>query len=261
MHYDPVKNIISEYIKLFPCLRHLFYVGLELLLLRQRYVFRRIKALMDSQTSFRFYDAGAGFCQYSDFVLKQYPKSIVHAVDLKTDYLSSYKSSLDTAMTQRFSYCEGDLQSYLPGKTYDLVCAIDILEHIEDDLAVLRNFYKAMNSGAKLIISTPSDTDEAARFTEEHVRPGYNKDELCDKLMQSGFEIQESIYTYGKWGSLAWKILMRTPLKLIEKNKLFALVLPIYYMLTFTWANLMMEIDLKSSNPNGTGILIIALKR
>ena len=33
-----------------------------------------------------------------------------------------------------------------------------------------------------LIISTPSDRNEAAKFTEEHIRPGYNKKELEDKF-------------------------------------------------------------------------------
>ncbi len=261
MQYDPVKDIIATHINIFPGWRKLFFTGLDMLLLRQRYVKRTILNLFDRSDAFRFYDAGAGFCQYSDFVLKRFPKSCVHAVDLKTEYLDSYQNALDKATKRRFSVHEADLQTYEPRQKYDLVCAIDILEHIEDDLSALKHFYNAMNNGGYLVVSTPSDLDEAAKFTEEHVRPGYSMTELCDKLIGCGFEIVDHKYTYGKWGSLAWKILMRTPLQLLALNKLLLLLLPIYYALSFTWANLMMEIDLKSANDSGTGILIVAQKK
>lgn len=260
MQYDPIKDKFSSLIEVFPPLRKVFFMMLDLLLLRQRYVKKSIQKYIATDAAFRFYDAGAGFCQYSDFVLNQYPLSIVHAVDLKTDYLISYASALDQSKRKRFSYSAGDLQVYEPKKLYDLVCAIDILEHIEDDIATLQHFHQCMHCDALLIISTPSDLDEAAKFTAEHVRPGYNKKELETKLQNSGFEICESLYTYGKWGGIAWKLLMKTPLNLISQSKIAYLILPFYYAFIFPIANLMMIADIKTKNKSGTGILVIARK-
>lgn len=258
MQYDPLKDKISALIELVPGFRKLFYFAMDAMLLRQRYVKRCISALVESEQSFCFYDAGAGFCQYSDYILQHYPAATVHAVDLKTDYLWGYNAQLKEDNKKRFSFARADLQNYLPPDKYDIVCAIDILEHIEDDLGTLKLFHKAMNSGAHLIISTPSDMDEAAKFTAEHVRPGYNKVELESKLQACGFEIVNSVYTYGYWGSLAWKLLIRNPMQYYAKYPLFKLLLPFYFLAIYPIANIMMSIDLKMNKAKGTGLLVHA---
>ncbi len=258
MEYEPYKNKLESYISLFPVLRKALYWAMDTLLLRQRYVKREISRLFPREKPLSLYDAGAGFCQYSDYVLAHWQGSIAFATDLKTPYLASFACYTDGAYPGRFSYRGADLATFHPLKQYDLALAIDILEHIEDDLAVLRNFHQALKPGGFLIISTPSDTDEAARFTAEHVRPGYNKTELENKLRLTGFELDKSLYTYGRFGSLAWKLLMKQPLKLIAKKQFW--VLPLYYLFAYPVAELLMRLDLRIRNNSGTGILVVARK-
>lgn len=258
MEYDPIKNRVASAITLFPLLRKCMYRALDAMLLRQRYVKREISNYFPKQEAFSFYDAGAGFCQYSWFVLSNWPKAKVFATDLKTDYLASFAGFAAKQAPKRFSYKSADLQTFTPENRYQLCIAIDILEHIEDDRAALRNFNTALAPEGILIISTPSDTDEAAKFTSEHVRPGYAKQELEDKLHESGFELVKSIYTYGKYGSLAWKMMMKFPLKIAGKKAL-ALLLP-YYLLVYPLAEILMQMDIRCDNHSGTGILIVAQK-
>ncbi len=261
MEYDPLKDRAARVIRIWPAARALFYRALDLLLLRQRHVKRALSQHFPSARGFRHYDAGAGFCQYSWHVLKHYPAAKVFASDLKRDYLEDFARYAKQRFPGRFSWQQADLQTFTPRNSYDLVTAIDILEHIPDDLAVLRNFHSAMAAGGILIISTPSDTDEAAKFTSEHVRPGYNKAELEDKLRASGFAILESKYSYGAWGSLSWRLLMKHPLILIAKSKLFLPLLPLYYLLIYPLAEILMRLDLKGNNKTGTGIIIVAQKK
>ena len=254
MQYDPIKDRIAKLINIFPPLRKGFYAALHLLLLRQRYVIREIRDIFrDGQ---KFYDAGAGFCQYSDFILRHYPSGKVFATDLKTDYLRAFAQTAGAS----FSYLSADLQHFVPKGSYDLAIAIDILEHIEDDVQALANIHQALKPGAKLIISTPSDTDEAAKFTQEHVRPGYSKSELEAKLLHCGFELQKSIYTYGRFGALSWKLMMKIPLLLLAKSPVLALVLPFWYLIAYPISELLMQLDMRVSNTTGTGILIVAAK-
>lgn len=260
MQYDPIKDKLSNVIGIFPLLRKVLFFALDLLLLRQKYVKQSIRKYFSKNSAFRFYDAGAGFCQYADFALSQYPKAIVHAVDLKTTYLESYDNALSPDFASRFSFTQADLQTYTPRQKYDLVCAIDILEHIEDDMSTLQNFHTAMNPNAKLIISTPSDLDEAARFTSEHVRPGYNKIELEEKLIQCGFKILQSYYSYGFWGALAWKLLMKFPLSSLSRSKVTLVFLPFYYLMIYPAAAVMMYLDISRTNHSGNGIIVIATK-
>ena len=43
--------------------------------------------------------------------------------------------------------------------------------------------------------------------------------ELVGKLETVGFEIIEKRYSYGFWGSLAWRLSIRNPLKMINKKQ------------------------------------------
>ncbi|MDY0151559.1 MAG: class I SAM-dependent methyltransferase [Candidatus Cloacimonas sp.] len=258
MEYDPIKDRIAAAITLFPTLRKGMYKALDLLLLRQRYVKREISHYFRKQESFRFYDAGAGFCQYSWFVLNNWQNAKVFATDLKTDYLKSFAAFAKAETPGRFSYQSADLQEFTPQNKYQLCIAIDILEHIEDDQSALKHFHTALDSEGILIISTPSDTDEAAKFTSEHVRPGYAKAELEAKLHEAGFELVKSIYTYGMFGSLAWRLLMKYPLQMVNKAFL-PLMLP-YYLFVYPISAILMQLDLHMDNKSGTGILVVAQK-
>ena len=255
MKYDPIKDQLFSLVRLFPTFRALFYKMLDFLLLRQRYVKREIRRYFHDGDS--FYDAGAGFCQYSDFVLKRYPKSRVFATDLKTDYLSSYASLAG----KRFSFKTADLQNYEPQNKFDLAIAIDILEHIEDDCAAITNLYNTLKDGAHLIISTPSNLDEAARYAEEHVRPGYDKEELEAKLIACGFEIISSRYSYGAFGALAWKLQMQIPLAMLDATKFNALVLLLWYPMFMPLMEFLVRLDMMKQNRRGNGIILVARKR
>ncbi|MDD2229483.1 MAG: class I SAM-dependent methyltransferase [Candidatus Cloacimonetes bacterium] len=258
MEYDPLKNKLAKAIQMFPALRILVYKAMDMILLRQRYVKREMLVHFREKESFSFYDAGAGFCQYSWFVLKHWKNSQVLATDLKSDYLKSFGFYAASFASGRFTFKSADLQRYIPPQQYQLAIAIDILEHIEDDNSALRKLYQALAPEGILIISTPSDTDEAAKFTAEHVRPGYSKVDLETKLHKAGFELVKSIYTYGFWGSLAWRLLMKYPMQIAAK-KLYPLLLP-YYVLVYPISELFMRLDMLKSNSTGTGILIVAQK-
>lgn len=260
MHYDPIKDRIMKLIKLSPVLRKLFFALLDMLFLRQWYVKKHILNLFPKNNSVAFYDAGAGFCQYSDYILSNWKDSKVLALDLKCDYLQDYSKYAAEHYPDRFEWINGDLVEYTPSTKFNLICAIDILEHIENDRQVLNNFYQCLEDKGKLIISTPSDTDEAAKFTAEHVRPGYSEADLKSKLMNAGFLIKDFSYSYGKLGKLSWTIGIKTPILLLSKSKLMILVLPIYYICLYPLIYLLMNLDVISYNKTGNGIIVVAEK-
>ena len=182
MQYDKIKDKFAVIIDKFPVFRKMFYLLLNMLLLRQWYVKREIKKYYLARNPLRFYDAGAGFGQYSYFILHKFKKVKVRAVDLKTDYMNSFARYAKLVGWQNFTAQQADLAEYTPKESFDLIIAIDILEHIKDDQQVLQNFRKVLDKGGKLIISSPSNFDESAKFTDEHVRHGYSKEDICSKL-------------------------------------------------------------------------------
>ena len=258
MHYDKIKDKFAGIIDCFPAFRKLFYLALDILLLRQWYVKKAIKKHFPKDKPIRFYDAGAGFGQYSCFVLRYFKNARVHAVDLKTDYMNSFARYAGRVGWQDFTAEQADLADHIPKDKFDLIAAIDILEHIEEDEKVLQNFRKVLAEGGKLIISSPGTFDESARFTAEHVRPGYNKDEIISKLHSAGFKIVSFDYSYGKFGHLAWLLTLKFPLSLLGISKIFWLLLPVYYLVFYPVSALFMRLDLLLKNKVGTGLIVVA---
>jgi len=258
MHYDIIKDKFARLIEIIPAFRKLFYLLLDLLLLRQWYVKKKIRKFFPKNKPLRFYDAGAGFGQYSYFILKYFNKAKVHAVDLKTDYMDSFVQYAKLEGWQDFTAQQADLVDYVPNDKFDLIVAIDILEHIKDDIQVLKNFRQVLDDGGKLIISSPSTFDESAKFVEEHVRPGYDKDEIISKLENAGFRIISFDFSYGRLGHLAWLLTMKYPMSLLGISKLFFILLPIYYLVFYPVSALFMCIDVRVKNKTGTGVIVVA---
>lgn len=258
MQYDKIKDKFAGWIDKFPIFRKLFYIALDILLLRQWYVKREIKKHFSKNQSISFYDAGAGFGQYSYFILKHFKKAKVHAVDIKTDYMNSFVRYATKHRWTDFTAQQVDLTAYIPKDKFNLILAIDILEHIENDEQVLKNFRQVLDKNGKLMISSPSNFDESAKFTEEHVRPGYSKEEILSKLERAGFKLVSFKYSYGKWGHLAWLLTMKYPMSMLGISKLFFLLLPFYYLLFYPLSALFMLFDLNSKNKTGTGVIVVA---
>jgi SAM-dependent methyltransferase len=80
-------------------------------------------------------------------------------------------------------------------ETFDVLTALDVLEHTDNDLAALREMWRVMKPGGMLVVTVPaygflwSEHDEAL-----HHRRRYTAHELRNKLTNAGFEVQRSTY-------------------------------------------------------------------
>lgn len=77
--------------------------------------------------------------------------------------------------------------------TFDLVCALDIVEHVDDDDGVLTELSRVAASGATLILSTPLHPARWNRFDDfvGHQRR-YEPARLLEKLAEHHFEVAGS---------------------------------------------------------------------
>jgi len=269
MNYDPIKDRLGSIFNRQPILQRVFYALLGIFFLRTWYVKREVRRLLKSLGSRpQILDAGTGFGQYTWWMLKGWPGAKVLAVDVKTDYLTALGRFLDHyGVSDRVELRTADLTIDTFDPVYDLVLSVDVMEHIEDDRAVFRNMYASMRSGGYVLVNTPSDQggsdvadDDDESFIGEHVRDGYNVDELRDKLETAGFVVTKSIYTYGGAGSVAWRLLIKWPIQLLNKSFAWILVLPFYYMVALVPGMLLNGLDMVGSNERGTGLIVIAQK-
>lgn len=73
---------------------------------------------------------------------------------------------------------------------FDFIAACDVLEHIEDDMAVLGQMAHALREGGRVLLTVPQHPWlwSAADTYARHVRR-YARGELEAKLVQAGFEV------------------------------------------------------------------------
>ena len=117
------------------------------------------------------------------------------------------------------------------------------------------------------IISTPSDqggsdvhSDGDTSFIGEHVRDGYGMEEITEKLRTAGYDEVNVSYTYGTPGSIAWRLSMKYPVKMLNSSAAFYLILPFYYLVIFPFALILNSFDLILTHKSGTGLLVSADK-
>ena len=110
----------------------------------------------------------------------------IFGADMSAEALAFTRSRsegpLARSRVERLSFVDG---------CFDLVTALDVLEHADDDLASMKELFRALRPGGLLVITVPafgflwSEHDEAL-----HHRRRYSAHELRNKLTRVGFDIE-----------------------------------------------------------------------
>ena len=293
MQYDPVKRRLGVLFNRTPFLRKLLYHLLDLLLLRAWHVHKELKKwehlVMVSppnhdqgtgtlrpfgqargklaQGDTHIYDAGAGFGQYSYWLSSRDRSWSITSLDVKKEQVADCNAFFQQIGRPQVQFQVGDVTTYVAPDTYDLVMCVDVMEHIEQDEQAMANYATSLKAGGMLLISTPSDKggsdvhgEGQASFIEEHVRDGYNIGDIAAKLLRNGFSKVDARYSYGTPGKISWRLSMKWPLMMLNTSKLFFILLPFYYLITYPIAYLLNWLDVAMKHPTGTGLIVKAWK-
>jgi len=239
---------------------------LDLLLLRTWHIKSFLKKYLKNKNNINVLDAGSGFGQYSYFLSSFNKTWKVKGVDVKQEQIDDCNSFFQKLGKKNVSFEYADLTQFCEENKYDMILCIDVMEHIENDTQVFKNFYASLKPQGVAVISTPSDMggsdahDDDDSFIGEHVRNGYSVEDIKNKLNQAGFKNVETSYSYGKPGNLSWKLSMKYPILILEKSKLFLIILPFYYLITFPFSLILNYFDVRIKHKSGTGLIVRASK-
>lgn len=269
MQYDPIKRSLGNVFNKSPFLRKTFYSLLDLLLLRAWHVHKELREFRSKQReSINVLDAGAGFGQYSFWMWTHFKNCSILAVDVKEEQVADCNNFFNQiGAGEKVKFIVDDLTIYKRDSLYDLVLSVDVMEHILEDVLVFKNFHASMKKGGMLLISTPSDQggsdvhgESETSFIEEHVRDGYNIKEIEQKILSAGFSKVEAKYSYGTPGKISWRLSMKYPILMLGVSKLFFILLPFYYIITFPISFILNYFDVNMKHPTGTGLIVKAWK-
>jgi SAM-dependent methyltransferase len=269
MKYDPIKKKLGSFVSGSLFLRKVFYSLLDLLLLRTWHVKKALKkAAGNFAKDTLVLDAGCGFGQYSWRMAQLNNMWKIEAIDIDSEHIADCNSFFEKAgLSERTDFRTGDLTLLSAKDLYDLILSVDVMEHIEDDIKVFRNFHNALKENGILIISTPSDKggsdvhdEHDDSFIGEHVRDGYSINDISGKLSSAGFRNIVVSYTYGVPGAISWRLSMKYPIKMLNISYLFFIVIPFWYLIFFPISLLLNYADLITEHKKGTGLLVTARK-
>ncbi len=277
MKYDPIKRKLGVVFNKTPFLRKLFYNLLDVLLLRSWHVHKALKEWEKSNRGERsILDAGSGFGQYVYYMASRNSKWNIKGMDVKQEQVDDCNNFFHKVGLNNTIFEVGDLTKLDETEKYDLVLSVDVMEHIEEDVLVFKNFYKALKPGGTLLVSTPSDQGGSDShhdhdhdhdgeggehsFIDEHVRDGYGVQEIADKMKLAGFSKTEVTYQYGTPGKIAWKLSMKYPIVMLNASYIFFIILPFYYLAVMPFVLVLNYFDVTSKHKTGTGVIAKAWK-
>jgi hypothetical protein len=152
----------------------------------------------------RIVELGAGRGNLSRFLRR-------HGHFLATDYRADYLTELQDhwGYSDSFQVAALDLTQprdfeVLRGFAPDTVVCMNVLEHIQDDQAVLTHLYQVLPDRTRLVFLVPFDPKLISEFDRQigHVRR-YQAGELEDKMARAGFSVERQFY-FNKAGVCAW---------------------------------------------------------
>jgi 2-polyprenyl-3-methyl-5-hydroxy-6-metoxy-1,4-benzoquinol methylase len=235
--------------------------------LREWHVKRELRREYRRRPFTVMFDAGTGFGQYAYFCGRSFDKLSILAVDIKDDYIADLKVFYKKIGWHNIRCAVEDLTQRRHDNEFDLILSVDVMEHIKDDVTVFQNFFHALRPGGTVIVNTPSsfggsDAHDPGNesFIEEHARVGYDPEELARKLEAAGLRVEKRQFTYGPFGSLAWRLGIKTPIRMLGSTKLSFFLLPLYYLVTFPITFLLMGLDYGFPPTRGSGLLFTARK-
>lgn len=267
MKYDPVKKVFGDIVSRNVLLRKIFYALLDLMFLRSWHVRNMIRSLFNRNDKREIFDAGMGFGQYSFFMAKYFKQCNIFGVDVKDEQVNDCNYFFEKAGYNNAKFEIADLTKIDYQNRFDFILNVDVMEHIVEDELVLKNFAASLKKGGKLLINTPSNLggsdahdDDDESFIEEHARNGYSKEDITSKLERAGLNVTHFKYTYGKFGTISWRFGIKYPILIAGVSKILILILPLYYLFTLWFVLILMWLDTKTDNQEGTGIVVVAEK-
>ena len=149
---------------------------------------RAMMSLLSALSPKKILDVGAGSGFFSRYLLAHTQATEAWCVD--TSYAADFdESEADASIHYRRSIGASDS---------DLVLLMDVLEHVDDDVSLLRSYVEKVPAGSQFLITVPafqflwSGHDEFLQHKRRYTLAG-----LQDTVSKSGLSIERSCYYFG----------------------------------------------------------------
>jgi len=168
------------------------------------------------------------------------PRDLYLATDINPDYLDYLRAySIGKPYLRVLELDVTKAEDFFPVRAqFDTALMINVLEHVHDDKAALRNLHSALESGGRAIILVPQSPalygslDKALGHRER-----YSRQSLEQSMEKAGFEV-ESMFDFNRTSTPPWylngKILHRKHFSSVQ-IKVLEILMPIIRKIDRFW--------------------------
>jgi len=162
-------------------------------------------------------EIGCGTGNVLQLLEKVCRKGCVIGMDLFYEALTFARQRVSCSLVQ------GDLHASPFAAQFQIVGMFDVLEHLSDDRAVLRDVYAMLAPGGLLFLTVPANPSLWSYFDEaSHHARRYLLADLNQKLLETGFQIEQISYYMVSILPLVWaerKLQGKNPPKNVDSEQ------------------------------------------
>jgi SAM-dependent methyltransferase len=190
--------------------------------------FRRIAPYLGR----RICEVGAGIGNMSALIHAGSPDMLVLA-DTDTYYrevLQGRFASDSAVVVEELTLPDPSAKARFEGYTLDTVVALNVIEHIAEDIDAMRSIGGMLRSGGRAVILVPALPALYGSLDRElgHVRR-YTRRSLAERMRQAGLRVERTFY-FNLIGTLGWWVnarVRRTPRIPISQLRFFDAMIPV----------------------------------
>jgi SAM-dependent methyltransferase len=218
----------------------------------------RVLSGLELPSNARVLDAGCGHAYATFWLAQRFPSHHLVGIEQDAALVAANKRIATELGLAGVEFRHGSVETVGEDAAYDLVFSIDVLEHVVDDVGVLRCFRRALKPGGVLLLHLPLRHQAQRRVfpvfrqhvVDDHVRDEYTPDEIGAKLREAGFRLRWQGWGFGLAGELAFELnylgWRRSWLRNLLALLTFPLALPLAYL------------DVRTAPEQGNSLLLLA---
>lgn len=147
-------------------------------------------------------EIGFGFAQYTRALAGHVDRLL--AVDIEPAFFEVAGSLPDHVELMQADITDRGFADTVGRETFNSIICLNVLEHVEHDVATLRSFHDAMRPGGALMLLVPAHQHLYGPMDElaGHYRR-YGRKQLAGRLREAGFEIHR-LACFNPLGGLGW---------------------------------------------------------
>jgi len=132
------------------------------------------------------------------------PRSVYWASDVNPLYLDYLQKLGQSRPYLRVSYTDGTAPDTFPDQRFDTVVCLNVIEHLQDDVAALRNIRGVLESNGVAIVLVPNSPRLYGTLDEVlgHCRR-YTREQLVALGEKAGFRVL-TVIPFNRIGTPAW---------------------------------------------------------